>query len=134
MKCKRLLIMIMSLMFAMSTCTIGYAQSEENDEIYAFNDVIYDSSAPKTLANSSARAIWVTYPKMITKVYVMQTSNPYIGDFPQSIFYSEPNPSGYGEDAKGTLYLESFGRVYPDDPNSKEFYCHYSGTMGYFLL
>ena len=125
MKCKRLLIVIMSLMFAMSTCTIGYAQSEENDKIYAFNDVVYDSPA---------RAIWVTYPKMITKVYVMQTSNPYIGDFPQSIFYSEPNPSGYGEDAKGTLYLESFDRVYPDDPNSKEFYYHYSGTMGYFLL
>ena len=134
MKCRRLLIMTISFMLAMSTCTTAYAQSGEFDKMYTSNDVVYESSAPKPLENSSAKAIWMTYEKSIVLEKYTESQDPNMSEFPQSVYYVEPNPAGYGEDAVGTLYLAAVGKMYPNNPNHHGYFCSYRGTMGYFLL
>ena len=135
MKSRRFKIMIISLILAMSTCTTAYAQIGKIDKVYTANDVVYESHAPKPLVNSSARAIWVTYPKTIyLDQWLEGIKNPQMSDFPQSVSYSEPNPSGYGDDAKGTLYLNAVSKNKPNDPYDYGYRCSYTGTMGYFLF
>lgn len=129
MKGRKVLLIAMTLILAMATCTTAYAQSIE---VYTTNDVYYESTTPKSPTNV-AKAIWMTYDKnAIQKVFV-DNDNPTWSDFPQSIFYTEPNPSGYGADATGTLYLVSVSKIFPNDPNHRGYWCGYMGTMGYFL-
>jgi len=130
MKHKKLLLVTIYFMIAMLTCTAAYAQSGEVEKVYTSADVIYESASPESIKTSSARAVWMTYEKTVVRPYTSTTENPKYMDFPQSIYYTEPNPSGYGEDATGTLYLQT---VFQGE-DKYHWYLSYTGTMGYFLL
>lgn len=129
MKGKRIILMAMTLMLTMSVCTSAYAQSLE---VYTPNQVYYESTAPQPPAKV-ARAIWMTYEKSIILEKYTESADPHMSEFPQTVFYREPNPAGYGEQAAGTLTLVAVGKMRPDNPNHHGYYCSYRGTMGYFL-
>ena len=97
--------------------------------VYTINDVIY--SSPSTVPTDiSPYAVWVTYDKTVILMNVHELMDPSLSDWPQTIYYTEPNPLGYGDDAWGTLYLKSAERI----PGSiSAWYLTYEGEMGYFL-
>lgn len=129
MKCKKIFSVLMIFILATATCTTAYAQ---NIETYTPDKVYYESATPEPPAKV-ARAIWMTYEKEIILEKHVGTADPSMSDFPQTVFYREPNPSGYGADATGTLSLYMVSKMYPRDPKHDGYYCSYRGTMGYFL-
>lgn len=98
------------------------------DVAFSYSGVIEKLSAAGEI---SPLAVWVTYEKTVILQYQSDIMNPSLSYWPQSIEYTEPNPSGYGADAWGTLYIKSQSKV----PGSVSFWnVKYKGTMGYFLL
>jgi len=134
MKHKKLLLVTISFMIAMLTCTAVYAQSGDVEKVYTSADVVYESVPPEPIKTSSARAVWMTYEKTVYLEKYTESENPSMSSFPPSIYYTEPNPSGYGENATGTLYLTSVSKIYPNNQDDHSYLCCYKGTMGYFLL
>lgn len=121
-------VMAVALVFILSL-TLTTNAFAKNLPVYKAesNKIIYSSPIPNFAIY--APCVWATYTKTVVLESISDKEYPSFKDWPQSIYYTEPNPAGGDGDASGTLYLKNAEKL---SGMGSVWKLTYRGEMGFY--